>query len=138
MNKATDGSVRAYEEGVCFMNNSEHVCGNYDDDDTVCRTCSDNRVQRQQSCYVPGCVKPGKTDAVEDKVHPDHYKQDGRRECIDEMIILFGRERVADWCRLTAYKYLYRHGNKKGESAETDLKKMDYYLAKAEQLTRYE
>lgn len=120
------------------MNENEHVCGNYDDDDTVCRTCSDNRVQRQQSCYVPGCVKPGKTDAVGDKVHPDHYKLSDGREVIDEMIILFGRERVADWCRLTAYKYLYRHGNKKGESADTDLKKMDYYLAKAEELTGYE
>lgn len=61
MNTAIDDAVRACEEGVCFMNECEHVCGNYDDDDTVCRTCTDNRVQRQQSCYV----KPEKPEKPE-------------------------------------------------------------------------
>ena len=102
-------------------------CKNYDDTDEVCKDCKLNGVEHQQSCF-----------SVVDKIHPDHYKLDGRRECIEEMIILFGKERVADWCKITAYKYLYRHGSKIGESAGDDLKKMNYYITKAEELTEHE
>jgi len=111
------------------------LCRNYDDNDEVCKTCSRNNVQKQQSCF--SAVAGGRAEGDGDKIHPDHYKLDGRRECIEEMIILFGKERVADWCKITAYKYLYRHGSKKGESAGDDLKKMEYYLNKAKELTEH-
>ena len=106
-------------------------CESFNEDDMMCCDCAKASVEEKQGCYRR---IPLSWNKDVDKVHPDHYKQDGRRECIDEMIILFGRERVADWCRLTAYKYLYRHGNKKGESADTDMAKCRWYMDKAVEL----
>lgn len=66
--------------------------------------------------------------------HPSHYSQDGRRECIEEMRVVFGDEAVREWCILTAYKYMYRAGNKSGNSEEQDKAKMAWYLDYAEKM----
>lgn len=66
--------------------------------------------------------------------HPSHYSQNGRRECIEEMRIMFGDEAVRQWCILTAYKYRYRAGNKEGNSAEQDNNKAEWYLNYAENM----
>lgn len=72
---------------------------------------------------------------VGDKVnHPAHYQQAGRRECIEEMRLMFGDEAVYQWCVMTAYKYRYRTGNKDGNSAEQDNSKAEWYLNYAERL----
>ena len=61
-----------------------------------------------------------------DKVnHPSHYNQ-GNREVIEEMRLLFGDEQVKSFCRLNAYKYKMR-ADFKG-SKEEDLKKAEWYL----------
>lgn len=65
--------------------------------------------------------------------HPLHYLNDGR-ECIDEMIDIFGIEAVADWCDITAYKYQFRKGKKPNAAAEEDEKKAEWYLKKAKEL----
>lgn len=61
--------------------------------------------------------------------YPPHYHT-GKYECIDEMIALFGVEAVKDFCRCNAFKYRYRAGNKKGESAEKDMAKCEWYMTK--------
>lgn len=68
--------------------------------------------------------------------HPSHYSQNGRRECIEEMRIMFGDEAVRQWCILTAYKYRYRAGNKEGNSAEQDSNKAEWYLNYAENMNK--
>lgn len=73
------------------------------------------------------------TNTVDMVNHPPHYTS-GKYECIDEMIILFGPEAVKAFCKCNAYKYRYRAG-KKGDEQE-DLDKADWYLAKAEELTK--
>ena len=40
--------------------------------------------------------------------HPSHYNLPNRKECIDEMIDIYGLKDVAKWCEITAYKYKYR------------------------------
>lgn len=65
--------------------------------------------------------------------HPSHYNT-GKYECIDEMIALFGVEAVKDFCRCNAFKYRYRAGNKKGESAEKDMAKCEWYVSKLMEL----
>lgn len=65
--------------------------------------------------------------------HPVHYNT-GKFECIDEMIVLFGVEAVKDFCRCNAFKYRYRAGNKKGESAEKDMAKCEWYISKLMEL----
>lgn len=60
--------------------------------------------------------------------HPSHYNQEGRMECIDEMVLFFGEGFVCSWCILTAYKYLYRAGNKDSNPKEQDIAKAKWYL----------
>ena len=66
----------------------------------------------------------GNEDEVKDNVnHPNHYQ--GKHECIDEMIAMFGVEAVKGFCKCNVYKYRYRAGRKNGEE---DLKKAEWYM----------
>ena len=56
--------------------------------------------------------------------HPDHYKT-GKFECIEVMKEIFGEEKVKDFCKLNAFKYLWRSDRKNGNE---DLKKAKWYL----------
>ena len=63
-------------------------------------------------------------ERVTEKVdHPYHYQ--GKHECIDEMIAMFGVEAVKGFCKCNVYKYRYRAGRKNGEE---DLKKAEWYM----------
>lgn len=68
--------------------------------------------------------------------HPKYYQNKNGRECIEEMIILFGEQSVIDFCKLNAYKYRFRAGNKDGNSKEQDLAKANWYLDYAEKIMR--
>lgn len=63
--------------------------------------------------------------------HPSHYNATGRKECIVEMLELFGTEKVITFCELNAYKYHYRHEMKNGRE---DLDKAKWYEEFAEKL----
>ena len=56
--------------------------------------------------------------------HPDHYKT-GNYECIEVMKEIFGEEKVKDFCKMNAFKYLWRSDRKNGDE---DLKKAKWYL----------
>lgn len=66
--------------------------------------------------------------------HPCHYNRSGAMECIDEMLLIYGREAVINFCILSAYKYRYRAGLKPGEDGIRDLMKSDWYIAKVAEL----
>ena len=57
--------------------------------------------------------------------HPEHYTRDGAMECIDEMLLLFGKKEVMSFCKLNAWKYRYRAMDKNGQE---DINKSDYYI----------
>lgn len=61
--------------------------------------------------------------------HPSHYNLPDRKECIDEMIDIYGLKDVAKWCEITAYKYKYRAGHK--GSVTEDMSKAAWYTVKA-------
>lgn len=61
-----------------------------------------------------------------------------KKECIDEMIELFGKDNVAMYCDITAYKYQYRQGKKPNTPAEQDKQKAEWYLKKAKELRGYD
>ena len=54
--------------------------------------------------------------------HPNHYQ--GKNECIDVMIAMFGVEAVKHFCMCNAYKYRFRSNMKNGEE---DIKKAEWY-----------
>ena len=63
--------------------------------------------------------------------HPQHYKSGGI-ECIDAMEAAFGKEEVASFCKLNAFKYIWR-SNHKGKCAE-DMEKAEWYIRKYNEL----
>lgn len=60
--------------------------------------------------------------------HPSHYNKEGRKECIEEMLDIFGESAVYIWCVLNHYKYNYRKGEKQNNSKEQDIKKGEWYM----------
>lgn len=54
--------------------------------------------------------------------HPAHYQ--GKNECIDAMIALFGVEAVKHFCACNAYKYRFRSQSKDGSK---DIAKAEFY-----------
>lgn len=67
----------------------------------------------------------------DDPINPDHYKSYSV-ETIDMMIAIYGKEKVAIHCELTAFKYRQRLGKK--DSIEQDMEKEKWYLDKAKEL----
>lgn len=85
-------------------------------------------IERNFAMLFPN-VKDTPTSSAVD--HPSHYNHEGAMECIDEMVLVFGKEAVMAFCLCNAWKYRYRAGDKNGEE---DLKKADWYLAKFKEL----
>ena len=63
--------------------------------------------------------------------HPSHYNREGSMECIDEMILVFGKEAVMNFCLCNAWKYRYRAADKNGAE---DIAKSDWYIKKYSEL----
>lgn len=64
--------------------------------------------------------------------HPSHYNQEGAMECIEEMILIFGREAVMHFCLCNAWKYRYRANEKNGKE---DMDKANWYIKKYKELS---
>lgn len=58
--------------------------------------------------------------------HPNHYTN-RKIECIDEMIQVFGKQAVMDFCLCNVWKYRYRALAKNGQE---DIAKSDWYMEK--------
>lgn len=63
--------------------------------------------------------------------HPSHYNRPNSMECIDEMVLIFGREATMNFCLLNSWKYRYRAADKNGAE---DIAKSDWYIAKYKEL----
>ena len=66
--------------------------------------------------------------------HPSHYNQGGI-ECIDAMVAAFGKEATAIFCKLNAFKYVWRADHKNGIQ---DIEKTMWYLDKYRELSTSE
>ena len=62
--------------------------------------------------------------------HPAHYNY-GTIECIDAMEIMFGKRAVIEFCKLNAFKYIWREGHK--GNPEEDRQKAEWYIERMEQ-----
>lgn len=62
--------------------------------------------------------------------HPDHYNTDSY-ECIDVMEEVFGKEAVKNFCKLNAFKYLWRADEKDGMD---DIRKAKWYLERVQSM----
>jgi hypothetical protein len=73
-----------------------------------------------------------KLAGVDNVNHPQHYCREDAMECINEMILIFGKEAVKNFCLCNAWKYRYRAADKNGEE---DLRKSDWYIRKYKELS---
>lgn len=87
----------------------------------------------QQQCIAQISSKVGQStsEKTDDNVnHPAHYTS-GSIECIDAMTAAFGKESVQTFCKLNAFKYLWRANLK---NKDEDIDKAIWYLNKYKKL----
>lgn len=103
----------------------KHVCKT--EEDFPCNACKrDYAYSDERHWKHPDRWEPDEAEAKTDNVnHPAHYQ--GKHECIDEMIAIFGKHAVMDFCRCNVYKYRYRAAAKNGQE---DLDKANWYMDK--------
>ena len=96
-----------------------------------CNACKrDYAYSDERHWKHPDRWEPDEAEAKTDNVnHPAHYQ--GKYECIDEMIAMFGVEAVKAFCRCNVYKYRYRADKKNGAE---DLAKAEWYMDKLMEL----
>ena len=75
-------------------------------------------------------VKASQEPTIDNVNHPQHYNN-GSMECIDEMILVFGKEATINFCLLNAWKYRSRALYKNGQE---DMDKSDWYINKYKEL----
>lgn len=101
-------------------------CGDY-----PCRECKNTVItdseeyNARQDMFEPATSQEPE---VENNVinHPSHYTQGGI-ECIDAMESAFGSAQLAVYCKIAAFKYIWRCEYKNGAE---DVKKAIWYLNK--------
>lgn len=88
-------------------------------EDYLCSACKNTAVFEPATNPEP----EAENDVVN---HPSHYTQGGI-ECIDAMESAFGAARLAVYCKIAAFKYIWRCEYKNGAE---DVKKAIWYLNK--------
>lgn len=64
---------------------------------------------------------------IEEAIRPSHYNH-GTMECIDAIVGAYGAEEAKVFCKINAFKYLWRLGHKDAE--EQEIGKIKWYLDK--------
>lgn len=82
------------------------------------------------SMYDATCENTDKNDDVDMVNEPPHYTHG--MECIDEMLLVFGKEAVMNFCLCNVWKYRYR-APYKGD-VEENMEKSRWYLNKYKEL----
>lgn len=133
--------IGEYNKKICTKCWRESACAEeIDDNETFMLTRKAFDTDEDYAEYLKR-LEASKAEAAAEKQqeavnHPSHYSQAGRRECIEEMRLMFGDEKVYWWCVMTAYKYRYRMGNKDGNPSEQDERKAEWYLDYAESMQK--
>ena len=95
-----------------------------------CQNTKEHRSEEYQNTPLMWEAVPAESSSVN---HPSHYNQ-GKYECLDVMIDIFGAEAVQTFCLLNAFKYTWRSKQKNGME---DIQKAQFYLNKYEELESY-
>lgn len=70
---------------------------------------------------------------IEEAIRPSHYNH-GSMECIDAIVGAYGVEEAKVFCKINAFKYLWRLGHKDAE--EQEIGKIKWYLEKYVNLSK--
>lgn len=115
--------------------NCKHKNKTYISDDYYCKNCITSYSNITGKTTTPsnweGIEKNMNQEKENNIEHPKHYNREGGMECLEEMILIFGKETVKHFCLCNAWKYRYRAADKNGEE---DLRKSDFYIKKYKEL----
>lgn len=84
-----------------------------------------------EECFNKQSRKPTDEDPVNSPSHYQAYSVKHNIECIDAMQAAFPPEEVAAFCKLNAFKYIWRCNSKNGLE---DIQKAAWYLNKYKEL----
>lgn len=114
-----------YIEEELNCDNCKHSeCGMYEEPCNKCRNTAvpySDEYNNRPFLYEPKYV----IDCNDNINHPNHYQ--GKNECIDVMVAMFGEEAVKHFCMCNAYKYRFRSAMKNGTE---DIEKAEWYESK--------
>lgn len=115
------GKIYTSEEDECITDDRGNIHHRWHGDEINKYFIKDSIAE---DLYITAHMIPKYKEMVN---HPSHYKN-GKYEAIDIMLDVFGKDKVADFCELNAFKYLWRADNK-GTDIQ-DKKKAIWYLNK--------
>ena len=124
-------------EQWCSSNNGCKNCPASGVEPLWCDTHNENTIPEDKldtflNTYVLDKPEEIEVEEVHSTVdHPIHYNRDGAMECIDEMVLVFGKEAVKHFCICNIWKYRYRASDKNGSE---DMEKSHWYMKKYEEL----
>ena len=129
-------NVRCDQYPMCSGNtNGDCPLWNCRDEHGICHSSdledkTDEEVKTLYELMINGV--PIDSNPVTNPVtYPSHYTQ-GKVQCIEAMESAFGKEAVAIWAKLNAFKYIWRAEHKNGME---DIDKAIWYLNKFKELT---
>lgn len=100
----------------------------------ICESVSGDFINNRNKCKEAYDIITSSMSDEDIINHPNHYTNGGI-ECIDEMILVFGKDVVANFCLCNVWKYRYRSLTKNGEE---DIKKSHWYMKKYKELINSE
>lgn len=103
----SDQGLLMYEQGTYFHPNTNNIK-------------ADEEVEEKKEEY----------EFVDSPTHYNSYE----KEVIDMMVDIYGKEKVAIFCEINAFKYRMRMGTKPGQDVSRDLDKEKWYLDKKNEL----
>lgn len=113
--------IREYCSGL----RSCSECKLVKDDNTTCFAHAEDVLKNYDILFGDS---PQQHDNVN---HPQHYQ--GKNECIDVMVAMFGVDAVIAFCKCNAYKYRFRAQAKNGAE---DIAKAEWYESKLIELLK--
>lgn len=115
----------AYAKEIAkFQKAVESVTSNYDDKEEVEKLAKEYECLFDSAAFSAFDNPSNSEENKSDINHPSRYSKNGY-ECIDVMIAVFGVEATKHFCKLNAFKYIWRESDK---GKEKDIQKAIQYL----------
>lgn len=111
-----------------YLCGTEHVVTDIEDSHT---TYIDNWLISDDMVEILNDDTPVTKEDYDPVSKPSHYCEGGNMECIDEMELVFGTEKVMAFCLLNVWKYRRRAMYKNGQQ---DMDKAAWYMNKYAEL----
>lgn len=123
---------RDYIDNFCNEQSECNKCRFGNDETSWCENYNIYHMPEEECDKVLAILNGQSSNTQSNNVnHPSHYNREGSIECIDEMVTVFGKEAVKNFCLCNVWKYRYRASDKNGIE---DLKKSDWYMNKYKEL----